>query len=337
VARILATDEADCPFAPETRRRVREVAGRLKYRPNSSASSLRSGWTHTVALAIPSFQTVRGPIQIANLQGIGEQAQKLGYALTLCGYEEHSNLRMTFERLVREGRFDGVLIYSHKFPFGNSTADEREAVFAELKIPFVSLERTTPDAPCIDFDNVHGGREATEHLIRLGRRRIAFLGHSEKGIPYRDRYRGYADAMAAGGLEVDRRWAEPLEGDFAQTGRRGARRLLESGADFDALVCVTDVTAMAAMQVLAERGVHVPKEVAVVGYDDSPMALLAAPALTTVRQDGREMGRQAMTMLHEQMESGDLRPVRRLLKPSLVVRRSCGGSAVCAHPNERSA
>ncbi len=332
VARILASDETNCPFAPQTRRKVLEVARRLKYRPNSAASSLRNGATHLVALAIPSFNTVGGPIQIANLQGAGEQAQKLGYALALCGYEEHSDLRMTFERLVREGRFDGVLIYSHKFLFGGDPADERETVLTELKIPFVSLERTTPDAPCIDFDNIHGGREAAAHLIRLGRRRIAFLGHSGTGAPYRDRFGGYEAALRSAGLALDPQLLEPLEGGrFDECGRRGVRRLLESGVDFDALVCVTDKTAMAAMQVLAEKGVRVPEAVAIVGYDDSPMAAFAAPPLTTIRQDGIEMGRQAMEMLHEQMTSGESRPARRLLKPSLVVRRSCGAAGV----NER--
>ncbi len=324
VAAILRSHPRNNSFSPETRQRVMEAARRLNYRPNSAARSLRSGRTHAVALTVPNFSAVRGPIQIANLQGIGEQAQKLGYALTLSGYEERSDLRSTFRKLLREGRFDGVLFYGDQ---QSDMDDERERIFSGLEIPFVVLEKTTPGSCCINFDNLHGAGEATGHLIRLGRRRIGFIGHDQRGIPYRQRYEGYQAACRAAGVEIDPALSEPLRpGGFAEAGRRGVRRLIEQGIDFDALVCVCDETAMAVMQTLAEHGRRVPETVAVVGYDDHPLAALATPALTTVRQDGIEMGRRAMEMLHRQIETGNRTPVHEVIRPALVVRRSCGAA-----------
>jgi LacI family transcriptional regulator len=189
----------------------------------------------------------------------------------------------------------------------------------------VVLEKIAPQISSIDFDNVHGATAAAKHLIGLGRRRIGFLGYSERGIPYRRRHEGYRAACLAAGLEVDPRLTEPLGMDgFAEAGRRGVRHLIESGIDFDALLCVCDETALAAMQTLADYGKRVPAEVAVVGYDDHPLAASATPALTTVRQDGVEMGRRAMEMLHRQIETGDITPSHQLIEPKLIVRRSCG-------------
>jgi DNA-binding LacI/PurR family transcriptional regulator len=167
--------------------------------------------------------------------------------------------------------------------------------------------------------------EATNHLIRLGRRRIGFIGYYERGIPYRQRYEGYRTACGEAGLQVDPDLSEPLKpGGFAEAGRRGVRRLIEGGKEFDALVCVCDETALAAMQTLAAHGRTIPGDVAVVGYDDYPLAALATPALTTVRQDGVEMGRRAMEMLHRQIEGGGSTPERQIIRPTLVVRASCG-------------
>jgi DNA-binding LacI/PurR family transcriptional regulator len=324
VAAILRSDSGDSAYAQETRRRVMEAARRLNYRPNSAARSLRSGRTHTIALAVANFGAIRGPIQIANLEGIGEQAQKLGYALTLSGYDEHTDLRVTFRRLLREGRFDGVVFYGSQ----GTTDDQREEIFAGLKIHFVGIEKISPRFSCIDFDNVYGAKEATRHLIRLGRRRIGFLGCNEQIMPSRLRRQGYQAACLEAGLELEPELVVlgNVDQGYADSGYQGIKQLLDAGISFDALFCASDDTALAAIQVLSERGLRVPDDVAVVGYDDNPLARLANPALTTVHQDGVEMGRQAMTMLHQLIEGDATSPIQQMLRPTLVVRRSCGAA-----------
>jgi DNA-binding LacI/PurR family transcriptional regulator len=323
VAAVLQNRPSTSVISPTTRHRVIEAARRMNYRPNFAAHSLRSRRTHTLALTIPNFSAVKGTMQIQKLQGLGQRAQELGYTVVLCGYEERSDLRTTFANLVREGRFDGVIFHGDM----RHDLDEREVIFKEINIPNVVLEKTTPRSSCVDFDHVWGGAAATRHLLKAGRQRIGFIGRSDNQIPFRKRYEGYQSALAEAGIPCNRQRVTDSTGRLVETGQRGARQLLERGMDVDALVCVSDEGAMAAIQILAKAGLSIPGAVAVVGYDDAPMAAIANPALTTIRQDGVAMGRLAVDMLHRQIEAeGALPPEQYTLRPELVIRDSCGAS-----------
>jgi DNA-binding LacI/PurR family transcriptional regulator len=295
----------------------------LNYQPNSSARMLRNRRTNSIAIVVPHLDTIRGTIQVQNMLGVGRRARELDYTIHLCDYaEDAGDLRFVFQKLIREGRFDGVIFFGGpKFP------DElRDDIFAQLNIPFVVLEKATAFA-CIDFDNIHGARTATQHLIDIGRKRIAFLLRYDEDTYAVDRHRGYEVALKQAGIPYDANLVMPARDLSLLPARLATQHLLDSKIDFDAIVCASDEIAMGAIQVLTAAGLRIPEDVAVTGYDDSLLARAANPPLTSVYQDGVEMGRLAVDLLHQQLEAGRRRKIRKTIRPTLVIRRSTDNTA----------
>jgi DNA-binding LacI/PurR family transcriptional regulator len=175
----------------------------------------------------------------------------------------------------------------------------------------------------VGSDNFGAGRMAGEHLLGLGRKRIAFLGHADEHYPeFADRYRGLCAALDAAGLAVD----PALQTDAITTeeaGHAAARRLLARGAAFDGLFAASDLIAIGAMRALVEAGKTIPGDVAVVGFDDIPAASLTNPPLTTLMQDLKGAGETLVETLAAQIEGRD--PPAATLPARLIVRRSTAG------------
>jgi len=169
----------------------------------------------------------------------------------------------------------------------------------------------------IGSDNLQGGRRATSHLVRLGRKRIVFLGGTDPEAM--QRRRGYLDALAEGGLEADPQLIVPVEFDL-DSAEALIGRLLRSGVAFDAIFAASDLMALGAMRALRREGISVPQDVSIVGYDDMMLARLSTPALTTIRQDTKEAGRLLVSQILEP-HTGYF-PER--LSTELIVRESCG-------------
>jgi DNA-binding LacI/PurR family transcriptional regulator len=174
----------------------------------------------------------------------------------------------------------------------------------------------------VGCDNFHGGREATQHLLGLGRRKIAFLGSASGHYPeFLERYRGYSEALAAAGVKV----SAALQVDaitMEQSGYEAACELLARGESFDAIVAASDLIAIGALRALQERRIDVPGTVSVVGFDDIPAASLANPPLTTVMQDTRLAGEALVDSLLRSVQGEPAQ--NKVLPTRLVVRRSCG-------------
>jgi DNA-binding LacI/PurR family transcriptional regulator len=172
----------------------------------------------------------------------------------------------------------------------------------------------------VSSDNERGGFEATTHMLQQGRRRIAFIGTAGPRFPeVQERWRGYARALHAAGIEPD----PGLQADSAPDeadGRAAAESLLARGADFDAIFAASDVAAIGAVHALQQAGLVVPADVAVVGFDDIPAACLASPPLTTVTQDARAAAEALVDALIEAIETGAT--ADRVLPVRLTVRGS---------------
>lgn len=170
----------------------------------------------------------------------------------------------------------------------------------------------------IGSDNVMGGRRATLHLARLGRRRIAFVGGTDPEA--RQRLRGYHEALADSGLAVDPRLILPVEFEL-DSADAAVTHLLSSGEQIDGVVASSDLMALGAMQALQRAGLSIPQEVSVVGYDDMLLSRLSTPKLTTIRQDTREAGRLLVASILEPAHAS----LATRLPTELVVRETCGG------------
>ncbi len=310
-------------------RKILQVGRQLNYLPNHAAFSLKTGKRHTWGLILPSF-TWLGDFNLQVVQGIWQIAFENQQSLSLTSLEGSSPGSQEYLRHVRQGRFDGIFLFY--------TGKEKKE-----DIPFEEIHRlgiTTLVVNCPMFDRrthyvcsdaASGVCQAVRHLAEVhGRRRIAFLNHDENSWQLEDRYQGYLRAHEELGLPVDPALTVEFRecGSYENNAQVGVEELLGRGVPFDAICSPMDYVAIPAMGVLQDRGIRVPEEVSVVGFDDFHLCAGVRPQLTTVRCDGAAMGRKAAEMMLEVCENKEDQSVRSFRLPvSLVVRQSCGCTA----------
>lgn len=309
---------------PETRERVASIARQLSYRADRRAASLRTRRSNTLALLLfeeSSADAQINPFFLAILGHLARAAARRGLDL-LVSFQQLSDDWYTDYQL--SNRADGIILLG----YGDyMTSMPRLNRLAESGAAFVIWGPDVEGAPgrSIRTDNSAGGWQATQHLLQLGRRRIAYLGSTSEQWPeFQSRYRGYARALRDAGLEADPALLVEAQSS-EQAGHAAMSRLLASGTPFDALFAASDLIAMGAISALREHGRSVPGDVAVVGFDDIPASAHFIPPLTTVQQDTHRAAEMLVDNLlrlaaGETVESA-------LIEPKLVVRASCGSSA----------
>jgi DNA-binding LacI/PurR family transcriptional regulator len=315
----------------ETRARVQQAIDELNYKPNLSARSLRLGRTGLIALAVPE---IAAPYfaELADL--IQREAAARGFILLVdqTGASRERELQV----LAGYGShvIDGLVLSPMAL-----TLEDLEA--SRLDIPTVLLGERIAEGGLIHvaIDNVTAAREATEHLIAGGRRRIAAVGGALNPGPATRRMQGYEEALAAAGLDAD----PDLRVDTGPWGRTAGYRavdaLLGRGVEVDAMFCFNDVVAQGAIRALADHGLRVPQDVAVVGWDDIEESSYATPSLTSVAPDKQAIARTTIRRLLAAV-SGALPEEREVTCGyRLVVRESSaapGPVATPAAPRSRS-
>ncbi len=307
---------ADPRVSTESRRSVERAARKLGYIPNHAARALATGRSDAIALVISEATNFifGDPFFPRLIRGIGEVLTESDKQLILLA--PHSGPDMDrLERYVAAGHTDGVLLVSlhgtHPLP----------GRLAARGVRFVVGGRPTEGDlfTYVDIDNVAGAFVAVSHLAGRGRRRIATISGPEDMTAGQDRLLGYRTALEAGGLPLDEAMEEPA--DFTQEGGAGAmRRLLERRPGLDAVFVASDLMAVGALRSLADANRRVPDDVAVVGYDDDPIAASTSPPLTSVRQPIEEMGREMARLLLDEAHA----PRRVILTTELQVRPSSG-------------
>ncbi len=313
VSQIL-NPKSELAISVETRVRVAKAIAELGYVPNRAAQSLRSRRTLAIACLIPD---VTNPFYPAVERGILDVSNRFGYDLLTYNSDGKREKELNFLRLIREGRADGVVgVFFHV-----NVKDLGELLGAGT--PIVRLEATakgTGDLPLdnVYVDNVAAAETATKYLISKGHKRIAVIGR-ESG-PHFARLRGYRQALVAPGLEetvVD-------ASDFTEEGGYTAmRQLLTASPRPDAVFAVNDLLAVGALMAIREASLEVPKDVAIMGFDDIPLAKLISPALTTVAQPQRLLGTRAAELLFERLGSSEAVTGRSEELPfKLVIRES---------------
>jgi LacI family transcriptional regulator len=293
------------------------VAKRLRYQPSALARGLVTRRTHTVGLLISD---IANPFFIRAVRAIEDAAQENGYNVILCNTDEDPIKETQYLRVLIEKRVDGIILAT--------TAGSLQAVrdVRWRRIPLVLFDRELPSiaTDVVKVDGVLGGRLATEHLLRLGHRRIAIIHGPVVRSTGAERLQGYSEALRAAGIRPIPELIR--EGNFKQdSGRELARLLLHVSPPPTALFCTNNLMTVGALQTLGERGIRIPKALSLVGYDDMEWWTLTHPPLTTVGQPVYDLGREAMRLLLQQIEAnGRRRPRRVVLKPELLVRESCG-------------
>lgn len=304
--------------APETRQRVQQVMNRLGYRPSAIARSLASKHTHTLGLITADFSDYFFTQVIA---GAEVEARKRGYFFMLGSTERNPQDEPEYIRLLTERHVEGIL-------FARPSAEPDHRHLLDLlhdEVPVVTTAYHLPGAnlTVVDVDNVDGAQQATHYLLECGRRQIAMITGPATWKSVNDRTQGFQLALEGAGITFDP--ALVAEGDWSyQSGYRAMQALLDRGPAFSALFAQNDQMAIAGIRALREAGRRVPQDVAVVGYDDIPVAEYCDPPLTTVRQPMREVGEVATQLLIQAVEEPGTVQGEVLLKAELMRRCSCG-------------
>ena len=306
----------------DVRAKVQEVIAETGYRPHAAARSLASRRTQVIGLVIPSMvhTLFTDPYFPRLTEGIALACNETNYTLSLYLFTSKQDEDELFPRLTSRGLLDGLVIQA------TNLQDTLFAKYRQGAIPFVIVGKPPEEARVsyIDVDNVAGAYSAVTHLISLGRRRIATItGPLETGAGS-DRLEGYQNALIERGLTINKDLI--VEGDFTEIGGFNATQKLLP-FNFDALFIASDVMGLGALRALREAGKSVPKDVALVGYDDLPPAIMADPQLTTIRQPIKRIGIQAVDILLEIISNGPQPPRRVILGTELVIRESCGQHA----------
>lgn len=300
---------------PHTRQRILDVARELRYAPSGAARSLITRKTDTVGALLPDLH---GEFFSELIRGIDQAARARGLHLLLSSSHDDADEAAAALRAMN-GRVDGLVVMS---PHAD---DDFLAQNLPHNLPAVLLNSGArrPAQRVFAVDNFGGAREMTEHLVRSGRRRIAFLGGPQANFEAQERERGYRAGLG----RAARPWV--LAGDFSEAGgQRAAAALLAlpPAERPDAVFAANDIMAIGLLGALQAGGVRVPEDIALAGFDDIPIARYVSPALTTMHVPIAALGSQALDALADALDGSAAGADATVMPVQLVVRRSCGAS-----------
>jgi Transcriptional regulators len=317
VSYVLNLNESSrVPISQETRERVLKAMEELGYEPDVRAQMLRSGKTKTIGILVPDMQN---PHYWQYLSGVEEEAHRTGYALLIY----HSALNRDEEgaglRALASRRVDGLIVLSAFTRF--SEVEIRE--LADSRLPVVDFSPTESPFDCIAANYREAARVLMRHLFDLGHERIALV----YGVPDfdigRDRLEPYLEGLRAAGVKEEKELVATC-GTSIEDGYHAALGLLDIKPRPTAIVAVNDLLALGVLRAAADRGLSVPRDISVAGFDDISFAQFATPRLTTVHRETEEAGRKAFQILVERMENPNAPRRVEPIDSSLVERESTG-------------
>jgi LacI family transcriptional regulator len=301
----------------ETQEKVRKVMRELGYRPSRVARRLRarSGQRNLLGLIIPNIQN---PFFADLARGVEDVAYRNNYAVLLCNYDENQEKQQFYLDVMQAESVDGIIL---------PPLHEEDAAFVKLVqngIPLVCVDRSVTNVAVdeVTIDNQRGAFEAIQYLIQKGHRRIGLITGPVDTSTGRQRLRGYESAHATAGYTVE---TELIRyGDFKQdSGHRLAIELLSLPHPPTALFVCNNLMTIGALEAIFERRQSIPGQVAIIGFDDLPLASVFNPPLTVVRQPAYEVGKAAAELLLRRFED-PRKPVESIkFSPELIIRQSC--------------
>jgi len=300
-----------------TRKRVETAAAELGYVQNRLARSLRTKRTNAIALVLTD---ITNPFFTTVARGVEDAASEAGYTVTYCNTDENEVKQQKNLDLLIQQQVDGILLVP-----AYSSADAIQYI-QNHNTPVVILDRRILDAKAdsVRCDSEKGAYELVRLLLELGHRHIAMLGGPKGASTADDRLSGYRRAMAEAGLHDVTHWVQ--FGSFNQaSGYKMAMKAISSTTPPTAIFAANNFIAIGAMKALQNCGLSVPEDVALVGFDDLPPALVTFPFLTVASQPAYEMAQKATHLLLSRIEGNGPDDIREIILPTeLIVRRSSG-------------
>ncbi|WP_047152679.1 LacI family DNA-binding transcriptional regulator [Aneurinibacillus tyrosinisolvens] len=299
-------------ISDKTRQRVYKIMDDLNYQPSVVASALTGKRTNTLGLLIPDLAN---PFFAEIARSIEDRAQELGYSVVMCSTDNNTNKERKYITLLRQKSIDGFIMAS---------GVQEEKILKELieeKVPIALVSQEIPSLgiDSVTVDDFLGGYEVTQHLLKLGHKQIAVLAQDERSS--RERVRGYRQALTDSELTVDESLILVADSITKNNDVR-AGQLFDREERPTAIFACNDVLAISALQAARERGITIPNELSLVGFDNTIMARIVDPPLTSVAQPIHDMGRRVVDILVSKVEDGNAMKQRIVLMPELIIRGS---------------
>ncbi len=299
----------------ETREKIRKIIKDLNYYPNRVARGMVTKQSNILGLILPD---ISNPFFPDLVRGVEDTASKSGYNIVLCNADNNKDKEASYIRVLKENNAAGIFYISVI-----KKNDNNLKLLVDGKIPFVLMDRriNIENVPKVYTDNVTGMYEMADYLIKNGHRRIAYISGPKHNSSSDQRLKGYKKALSDTGITIDPDIIKV--GDYKlESGRQHMQALIDEGNNFTAVACANDMMAVGALEVLKHKGIKVPQEISITGYDDIFMASVTSPKLTTVAQPKYKMGCIAAELLIKLVQGRQISRKEIILKPSLAIRES---------------
>ncbi len=297
---------------PETRDRILKIIEEMDYEPRVVARSLKTKKSLTIGIIVPDIANM---FFIGIIRGIEDVANKFGYSVILCNTDEDTEKEKKYLNTLISKDIDGLIFVG--------TGKNQNILEDRLNISIVVVDRKLGEGfNSITVDNIRGGFLATDYLIRKNGTEVLLLTGPLSINTYFDRMKGYMEALQLNGQVYNELLVHQTSVSH-EGGYKAIEDILGKGVkQFKSVFASNDLIALGAIKALTKRGIKVPEDVAIVGYDDIPAASIHTPSLTTVMQPQYVMGEKAMELLLEQIKGRLMKARQVVLKPDLIIRES---------------
>lgn len=303
-------------ISDKTRKRVLAIMDEMNYQPSVVASALTKKRTYTIGLMIPDLAN---PFFAELARSVEDRAQELGFNVVICNTDNQVDKEEKYIGLLKQKGVDGIVMATgaHHYALVKKLFQQKQTIAVIARdMPALAVD-------AVLVDDYLGGRLAAGHLLGLGHRRIAVIAEGQDVMSSWERVRGCRHAMEEAGLTLEDHQVR-VSAFLVQDGKATAGALLDEADPPTAIFACNDVLAIGAIQAARERGMRVPQDLSVVGFDNTILATIIDPPLTTIAQPISEIGRQVMDLISKEIggESADKRRI--VLMPELIVRGSTG-------------
>ncbi|MDF2725608.1 MAG: LacI family transcriptional regulator [Paenibacillus sp.] len=315
IATVSKVINAKGKISQERRREIFAIMERLQYQPSVIASALTGKHTYTLGLLIPD---IANPFYGEVARAVEDRGHQLGYSVIICSTDNRDERIEQYISVLKQKRIDGIMIGT-----GMGNADTLRELGGSMPVVAIGRELRAFPVHTVVADDRQGGRMAAEHLLQLGHRRMAVLSESMTVSSSRDRLMGFKERLEEDGIVLQERHVRPCKHRM-EDGKREAAVMLEDSERPTAIFCCNDLLAVGALQAAKEAGIRVPNELSVVSFDNTILASVTDPPLTSISQPMELLGAAAVDLLLEQLEQGTPAAAKRrvAMRTELIVRAS---------------
>ncbi len=297
-----------------TRSQIQKAAEEMGYQPNFLARSLVNRTTKTIGVIVPD---ISNPFFCAIVTGITEAAAEKKYDVLLCVSNWDIAKEMEYITTLKNKQVDGLIL--------KPSSDKEKDLYNDIELPLLFLESwfSGSGGSIVEVDNKKGGYLAAEHLIQCGYKHIGIICGRVGSFSSSQRLEGYSSALQEYGLKVKDSLISKGNPFTVSGGFKATEKLLKNNKNLDAIFAANDMMALGAMQLLNEKGILVPDQMGIIGFDDITYAALPQIMLSTINQPKEEMGKIAFTTLYEHIKNKDSNLSKRIvLQPRLAIRKT---------------